>query len=144
MIPNLVDFFRCYAIPPSPLHKAIQEAAKKAGWMPPWENEEQRVKKSVAGKRSGASRAGLASLRQSFIKIARTRLKLNHRSHPFTNDAIAALREEYIKLLVDGGGHLIAEIILEKLPKVDLEKLKRISDDTLIKDLKVLRRQERT
>ena len=41
MSTTLKDLFQRYAIPPSPLHAAVQGRAREAGWTPPWDREEQ-------------------------------------------------------------------------------------------------------
>jgi hypothetical protein len=64
-------FFQSYGIPPTPLHEALQEAARQAGWTAPWDREEQKTErdregqktqKKVAGKKSGSMRAFRAKI----------------------------------------------------------------------------------
>jgi hypothetical protein len=38
---EFAEFFRWYAILPTPLHEALQKAAKQEGWTPPWDREEE-------------------------------------------------------------------------------------------------------
>src|SRR6266404_4117214 len=98
-IETLAEYFRWYGIPPSWLHEALQRAAKQAGWIPPWDREEQRSKKTEAGKRSGRSRAGLAQIRHSFINLARAQLTPEQRRSPYSEASIDALEEKYRDLL---------------------------------------------
>jgi hypothetical protein len=146
MSTKLADLFRWYGIPPSPLHEAAQEAARQAGWTPPWDREEQQAKKKVAGKKSGASRAGLAQMRRSLLTAARARLKPKYRKQPYANESIEAIERRYQKLLAeDGDAHdLLVSIMLAALSKADRHRLRQASRDTIINDLKALRRLERT
>ena len=112
MSTTLKDLFRPYGIPPSPLHEVVQEAARQAGWIPPWDREQQQRQKKSAGKQSGLSRAGLASIRQSIVKIARTRLTSKY--EPYSNASVDALEEEYHALLGDGGGENCATLAKDK------------------------------
>ena len=96
------ELFQWYGIPPTPLHEAVQEAARREGWVPPWDREDQEVQKKGAGKRSGAIRAGLAGLRRSLVREAHTRLKPAYRLHPFSIHSIDALHKEYRNLLARG------------------------------------------
>ena len=45
----LSDLFRPYAIPPSRLHEAIQQAAEQAGWLPPFQRKQLEKQKVAAG-----------------------------------------------------------------------------------------------
>jgi len=148
---KLVDLFRWYAIPPSALHEVVQAAARQAGWTPPWDHEEQRSKKRNAGKRSGQTRGGLASMRRSLIKVARARLTPEQRRQPYKNDSIEALCEEYRKLLDEGSGDDLdlrrsawddlLPFMLAALSESDRRMLKDVGRETLIKDLKLLRKE---
>ena len=144
---TLEDLFRPYGIPPTPLHEAVQEAARQVGWIPPWEREQQQRQKKSAGKQSGRIRAGLASIRRSIVTIARARLKSKYA--PYANNSIDALEKEYRALLGDGGGEncptlakgkndlcLLVPLILASGSTADREKLKKASRETLLKDLK--------
>jgi hypothetical protein len=141
----MVDLFRWYGIPPSPLHAAVQEAARQAGWTPPWDRDEQRAKKKVAGKKSGASRAGLAHMRHSLLRAARMRLKPQYRKQPYATESIAAIQTEYQKLLAESGApnDLVVMIMLSVLSEADRVRLRRASRDTIVKDLKALKRLEK-
>jgi hypothetical protein len=59
----LLDLFRPYGIPPSPLHAALQKAAMQAGWLPPSYGQQSQAQKRAAGKKSGLTRASLAQMR---------------------------------------------------------------------------------
>ena len=98
---TLEDLFRPYGIPPSPLHEVVQEAARRAGWTPPWDREEKQRQKKLAGKQSGVRRAGLTQIRRSVVKVARTRLK--SKRAPYSNASVDALDEEFRRLVADGG-----------------------------------------
>jgi hypothetical protein len=143
----LEDLFRPYGIPPSPLHEVVQEAARRAGWTPPWVHEQQQRQKKSAGKQSGRSRAGLASIRRSIVTIARTRQA--SKFAPYANDSIDALEKGYRALLGNGGGEncatlakgkndlcLLVPLILASCSTANREKLKKASRETLLKDLK--------
>src|SRR5205807_239808 len=92
----LRDLFQPYAIPPSPLHKAFQEAAMQAGWTLP-----SHAEKSAAGKKSGVKRKGRAEIRRYFVKVAFGRLKPAYQMQPFSDHSINALGTEYRKLLAE-------------------------------------------
>jgi hypothetical protein len=47
---GLVDLFRPYALAPTPLHAAIQVAAREAGWAPPWAMAARKSKNQIAGR----------------------------------------------------------------------------------------------
>ena len=139
---SLRDLFRDYPIPPSLLHQTVQDAARREGWVPPWEREEQIRKKKMAGKSSGRSRRSLAQLRQSLLKLARMRLSPDDRRAPYSKTAIAALRREYNNLLSKNANDpdpLISGM-LSALSPTEHMVLKKASDDTLLKDLKDIRR----
>lgn len=136
----LVELFQWYVIPPTDLHEFIQEAAKQAGWIPPWDLEDQKIQKRRAGKKSGAMRGGLAGIRRSLVTQAHWRLKPTYRAHPSSNDSIDALHKEYRQLLVPGTKNLgvLVPIILGVLSENDREVLRKAKRGTLIADLKVL------
>jgi hypothetical protein len=85
---QFAEYFQWHAILPTPLHHALQEAAKQQGWTPPWDSEEQAAaelrKRRTAGKKSGLVRAGRAALRLPFVKEAYDRLKPARRMEPFS------------------------------------------------------------
>jgi hypothetical protein len=144
MTSKLVDLFRWYAIPPSPIHEAVQEAARQAGWTPPWDKEEQIAKKKAAGKKSGTSRVGLTQMRRSLLTAARTRLKPQHRKNPYANESIDALIDEYEKLFskeIDSFD-LLTSIMLKVLSEPDRCTLSQVSRETIWKDLKELRSEK--
>lgn len=136
------EFFRWYGIPPTPLHDALQIAARREGWVPPWEYEEQTSKRKEAGKTSGRRRQGRAGIRRSLVMLARTRMSAAHRRTPYSNAAFAALRAQYDYLLTQSADdpNAILSAILSALSPADLNFLKRISDETLMADLKAIRR----
>jgi hypothetical protein len=151
MSKSLNDLFRWYGIPPSPLHWAVQEAARQEGWTPPWVREEQQSKKKTAGKKSGLMRAGRAEIRRSVIRVARARLNLYY--EPYANASIDALHKEYRNLVGEGSGEncaslakngndlcLLVPLMLAGLSKADQQMLKTVGRETLIKDLKLLRK----
>jgi hypothetical protein len=131
----LRDLFRPYAIPPSTLHEAVQEAAMQVGWTPP-----SQAKKSAAGKKSGVKRKARAEIRRYFVKVAFGRLKPAYQMQPFSDHSIDALEVEYRKLL--------AESLAEAEPAASAESraegLRRLRSaapfkadrETLIKDMK--------
>jgi hypothetical protein len=153
MSTTLEDLFRPYGIPPSPLHEVVQEAARRAGWTPPWDCEEQRRQKKLAGEQSGIRRAGLAQIRQSVVKVARMRLKSKHQ--PYSDASVAALIEEFRRLVADGGKNcaslakdkrdlcLLVPLMLGSLSEADRQKLEKTSRDTVLKDLKQVLKQLR-
>jgi hypothetical protein len=129
-----VDYFRWYGIPPTPLHEGLQEGARQAGWTAPWDREEQKNQKKVAGKKSGSMRAGRAKLRLLFVRAAFDRLKPAYQMQPFSDHSISALKAEYRKVVAESGDPTAphdADLLMSASPfKADRE--------TLIKDLKVL------
>jgi hypothetical protein len=124
----LSDLFRPYAIPPSPLHEAIQQAAEQAGWLPPLQRRQQEKQKVAAGKKSGAVRAQRQDLRRDFVKAAFDRLKPAHRSQPYSDHSIDALEKEYRSLLAEGGD---PDLLMSAAPF-------KASRETLIDDLKAI------
>jgi hypothetical protein len=125
----LNDLFRRYGIPPSPLHWAVQEAARQEGWTPPWDREEQQSQKKMAGHKSGFMRAGRAGIRRHFIKTAFERLPLELRIQATSANSIDALMAEYRKLLAEGG--FDPDLLMSTAPF-------KASRETLKKDLKLL------
>ena len=100
MSTSLRDLFRCYAIP-SPLHKAVQEAARQEGWTPPWDrdgrHEEHRKKR--AGKTSGLVRGWRADLRRTLVQAAHRQLKPTaYQRQPYSEQSIDALRRALSQL----------------------------------------------
>jgi hypothetical protein len=137
----LRDLFE-HVIPPSPLHQAIQDAAREAGWSPPWELPDQTASRKKAGKSSGASRKGRKEIRRSLLTLARMQLSPEHRRTPYSDAAFEALRTQYEHLLSKGSDDpdpLISGI-LSALSATDRKWLKKASDDTLKKDLQAIRR----
>jgi hypothetical protein len=126
-----VEYFRPYGIPPSPLHEALQNAAMQAGWIPPWDREQEQDQKVVAGKRSGSVRAFRVQTRRFVVKAAFERLKPPYRVQPFSNDSITALELEYRRILVEDVGDNDAELLMSLAPY-------KANRETLIKDLKAL------
>ena len=122
----LNDLFRLYAIPPSPLHEAVQEAARQEGWTPPGDHEEQQSQKKTAGERSGLMRGGRAEIRRSLIEAARARLKsASHRRQPFSIHSIRALEKEYLSLFAEDGcdPDSLIPLMLAALSKTDRQVL---------------------
>ena len=133
---DLVELFRSYGIPPTPLHEAVQEAATKAGWAAPWDREEQEVaaaaeqlKKRTAGKKSGLVRAGRAKLRLLFVKEAYDRLKPAYRIEPFSEHSIDALQVKYREAIAESGDPAApfdADLLMSAAPfKADRGTLKK-------------------
>jgi hypothetical protein len=139
---SLVQLFRPYAIPPSSLHEALQDAAKQAGWLPPWGRKEQQSLKRAAGKRSGSRRAGRAQMRRSLINAARARLTPEQRRSPYSKASIDALEETYRNLLTEDPSDpdILISIMLSALSETDKKFLRRASRETLKKDLKAIRK----
>jgi hypothetical protein len=135
---ELRDLFRRYAIPPSPLHEAVQEAALRAGWTPPSQAE-----KRAAGKKSGVKRKGRAEIRRYFVKVAFERLKpVAYQMQPYSDDSIDALEVEYRQLLAESLAEAKPEASAERRAE-DLRRLMsaapfKADRETLIKDMKQL------
>ena len=157
MTTSLRDLFRRYAIP-SPLHKAVQEAARQEGWTPPWDRygrHEEHRKNKMAGETSGLVRGWRASLRRTLVQAAHRQLKpTSYQRQPFSEDSIDALQRAYRNFLaagdalVESGGPLVEDgddfvslipSLLAGLPKPHRQALKKVSRETLKKDLKGLR-----
>lgn len=83
-----------HVIPPTPLHQAVQDAARQAGWTSPWDREEQQSQKMTAGQRSGRIRFGRAEIRRIFVQAAFEGLKPAYQSQPFSSHSISALQAE--------------------------------------------------
>ena len=100
------DLFKRYATPPTPLHDAVQKWARKEGWTPPWDREEQQKEqqhqKKAAGKKSALARGERADLRRLIIQAAYARLNPAQKHQPYSNASIDALKEEYLSLLGKG------------------------------------------
>jgi hypothetical protein len=137
------------------MHEALQGAARKAGWLAPWDREDHEVQKKTevqkkaAGKKSAAIRGGLAALRRSFIGDARARLKPAYRAQPYSTQSIDALHREYRYLLTEGSYDVgsLGSLRLLALSEADRQQLLNVKRETLINDLKVLgihsKRQQR-
>ena len=96
------DLFKRYTTPPTPLHDAAQKWARKEGWTPRWDGEEQ---KKAAGKKSGIVRKNRAELRLSIIHAAYSRLKPTYKYQPFSSEIRLMLpRKRYLSLLGKAGG----------------------------------------
>jgi hypothetical protein len=130
---DLVDLFRPYGIPPTRLHRAVQEAATEAGWIAPWDpdavklrNEKPRNK--AAGKQSGLVRAGRANLRLLFVKEAYDRLKMARRMEPFSVHSMDDLMAKYREVIAESGDPTApfdADLLMLAAPfKADRDTLK--------------------
>jgi hypothetical protein len=142
----LHELFRPYAIPPSTLHEALQQAAIQAGWTPPSQAE-----KRAAGKKSGLKRRGRADIRRHFVEVAFRRLKPANQMQPYSDHSVDALKMEYRKLLAESLAEAEPEASVESRSE-GLRQLMSASPfkadrETLIKDMKRLgirsRRQKR-
>jgi hypothetical protein len=136
-----------FGIPPSPSQQVLWEAAKEAGWIPPWELENQREKKKKAGKTSGTSRRGRKEIRLSLVWHALRQLSPKYRRNPYSNASLEALRKKYDYSLTknadDPALDPILSGILSALTPADRKALKKASDDTLLADLKTIIRRSR-
>jgi hypothetical protein len=141
-----VDYFRWDGIPPTRLHEALQDGARQAGWTAPWELKDQKPQKKKAGKRSGISRGGRMEIRRSLVYNALRQLNPKHQTKPYSNTSLEALRRKYDHLLTRNADDPdpILSGILSALTPADLKALKRASDDTLLSDLKAIKRRHRT
>jgi hypothetical protein len=126
---GLVALFRPYALAPTPLHAAIQAAAREAGWAPPWAMAVRKSKNQIAGRSSGVSRARRADIRRDFVKAAFDKLKPTHRLQPYADDSIDALGRKYRELLAEGGND--PDLLMSAAPF-------KASRETLINDMKKL------
>jgi len=142
LVEKLTEYLNPWGYPPTELHEAMREAAKRAGWIPPWHGEEQRGKKREAGKRSGRSRAGLAQIRSSLVNLARAQLTGEQRRSPYSKASINALREKYRNLLTKdvNDPDVVLATILSLLSETDRKSLKNASHETLKKDVKSIRK----
>jgi hypothetical protein len=126
---DLVDLFRPYGIKPTPLHEAVQEAARQAGWIAPWDRYAEQLKKKMAGKKSGLARAGRAGLRLPFVKEAFGRLKAAHRIQPFSEHSLDALQAKYREVIAesdDPATSYDADLLMSAAPfKADRDTLKK-------------------
>jgi hypothetical protein len=139
---QLLDLFQCFAIPPTPLHELLQNTAIEAGWIPPWELEKQVLQKKKAGKKSGIRRAGLRDMRRSLVYFALVQL---NPPKPYSNASFQALRTRYDHFLTRNKNDPdpILSGILSALIPADIKHLREASDDTLLADLKVVRKRSR-
>jgi hypothetical protein len=161
---KLVDLFRQYDTPTSELQKHTQVAAKRAGWIPPWDRKKQREQeqKEAAGQKSGFVRDKRAKLRRSIVFVIYLELSPAHRDKPYSAKTIKVLQDEYLKILRGKSGNLLdlacvklsedqncwgdarfrfymsLFLQLPKLPETDRQSLEKVSHDTLVKDLKLL------
>ena len=156
------DLFQQHAIPPSPLHEAVQKLARQEGWIPPWDregqHEEQQSQKKAAGEKSGVIRERRTKLRRHIVGAAYWGLKPAYRNQPYSTTSIEVLREEYLKILHYEPNNSLAVmctlqnripdpvfrfcilllITMSNLPKNDQQMLEKIGKETLIKDLKAI------
>jgi hypothetical protein len=123
---QFAEFFRWHAIQPTPLHEALQDAAKEAGWTPPWDREEGAA---AAGKKSGKGRAGRADLRLPFVKEAFRRLKAARRSQPFSEHSMNDLQANYREVIAESDDPAVsydADLLMSGAPfKADRDTLKK-------------------
>ena len=130
---QFAEYFQWHGILPTPLHEALQKAAKQEGWIPPWDREEEtaseQLKKRTAGKRSGLARARRASLRLLFVKEAFGRLKPSHRMQPFSEDSMDALQAKYREVIAESDDPTApydADLLMSAAPfKADRDTLKK-------------------
>jgi hypothetical protein len=130
-------------IPMSDEAFVVQEAAKQEGWVPGWEREGQKLQKTTAGKQSGVRRRGLAEMRRAFVKQARMRIGPEHRRAPYSNASLDALSKEYKNLLAkseENDADPIIGAMQSVLSASDLKSLRQTSRDTLLSDLKAIRK----
>jgi hypothetical protein len=136
-------------IPASPLEEIAQEAARLEGWTASWQHEDQTPKRKKAGKKSGGMRRGRAEMRRCILKAARARLTPEQRRQPYANGSIDALIKEYREILEDKD-HLgsprspydgLLPFMLVALSDADRRMLKKTKRETLLKDLKALRKE---
>jgi hypothetical protein len=134
-----------FGIPPSPSQEVLWEAAKEAGWVPPSELENQREQKKKAGKTSGTSRLGRAEMRRYLIAYALRKLSPRYRRNPYSNASLEALRKKYDDFAERNVGDpdAIVSGILSALTPAERKSLKKVSDDTLLADLKTIIRRSR-
>ena len=101
------DLFKRYTTPPTPLHAAVQGRAREAGWIPPWEHEEQQKEQqsqnTEAGKKSGLVRGERAEVRRLIIQLAYLRLDPKYKHQPYSTNSIDALHREYLSVVGKGG-----------------------------------------
>jgi len=81
-------------------------------------------------------------MRQSFLRYARMYLNPEHRRMPYANKSFRALRKIYNNFLDRDANDPDAVIAAmhSALSPADRKSLRRASDDTLLKDLKAIRR----
>jgi len=144
---RLVEHFQqsIFGIPPSPSQQVLWKAAKEAGWIPPWELEGQSEQKRKAGKRSGAIRAGRRDLRLFLVGHALRELSPKYQRNPYSNASLEALRKKYNDFAtrdVDDEDAIVAGI-LSALTPAERKALNKVSDDTLLADLKTVIRRNR-
>jgi hypothetical protein len=146
---QFADFFQWHAILPTPLHEALQEAAKQEGWAPPWDREEQaaaeQLKKRTAGKKSALVRAGRAGLRLPFVKEAFGRLKAAHRMQPFSEHSMDELEAKYREVIAESGDPAApfdADLLMSAAPfKANRDTLKK---DLILLGIRSKRRKRRS
>jgi hypothetical protein len=147
---DLVDLFRPYGIPPTRLHRVVQEAATEAGWIAPWDPDavklkNEKPKKKAAGKKSGLARAGRAKLRLLFVKEAYDRLKPASRMEPFSEHSMDALQAKYREVIAESGDPAApfdADLLMSAAPfKANRDTLK---NDLILLGIRSKRRKRRS
>lgn len=127
---QLMDFFRPFGIPPTPIHEAVQNAALAAGWIPPWVSSAAKAKTQSAGKKSGQMRKGRADLRRKFVKAAYDSMKLASRLQPYADTSLDELEEKYLFAVTGTNDPTeqarIAKSLMAAAPfKADRERLRK-------------------
>jgi hypothetical protein len=133
---QLTEYFRPYGIPPTPIHEVLQQAAERAGWMPPQQLETQRAQKVAAARKSAASRAGLKQIGCSLVMAAREQLPPKYRKNLHSSEALTALHHKFRGFFEEGDHGFIVAAILAILPPADRERLKRTKRNTVVAYLK--------
>jgi hypothetical protein len=140
------DLFKHHATPPSPLHEAMQKAARLAGWIPPWDREEQGA---AGGKTGGFYRRVLPTWRRDIVKVVHGRLKPAYQNQPYSETSINAFIEGYHNYLAEcckgnpgskGGDDFASHLpgLIFKLHPTHQQALKSVGRETLLNDLKAV------
>jgi hypothetical protein len=139
---DLLDGLFRGVIPDSPLAAAVQRAAKHEGWTPPEEKARQKSQRTAAGAASGRHRRGFADLRRIIVKVARMELSPEQRREPYSTASFQALRETFDNILASNSDdkNPLVGAIHSALSRAGIDRLKGVSDDTLMKDLKAIRK----
>jgi hypothetical protein len=144
----LSDLFQRHKTFPSPLHEAMQSAARQAGWTAPWDHKENSGRQKELGKLSAIKRGLLREWRRTIVWEAYRRLP-SCRVNPRAAQSIKALVDEYRKLVDEGckgnrlaprGDDFISYLpeLLFALPQKDQQALKRARPGALEKDMLAL------